>query len=156
MNLEKTGHVWKWYKETYYLQCRFQTWRQIGSDVHRVSAYICCGGVHRDVSSLLPVLFSRGPPRRTSWTQPVQAHCQRGELGWPWCHVFQLSSALQLQLCLHLSLLFGLLVALLQVLHQDSNDNIDQDKLGGENEGHEVDGRDHSVVAGGGFMGTVS
>lgn len=35
------------------------------------------------------------------------------------------------------------------MLHQDGNDNVDQDKLSGQNEGDEVDGRDHSVVAGG-------
>ena len=56
---------------------------------------------------------------------------------------------LQLQLSLQLGLLLGLLVALLQVLHQHGNHHVDQHKLGCQHEGHEVDGRDDGVVAGG-------
>lgn len=56
---------------------------------------------------------------------------------------------LQLQLGLQLGLLLGLLVALLQMLHQHSNHHVDQHELRREHEGHEVDGRDDRVVAGG-------
>lgn len=56
---------------------------------------------------------------------------------------------LQLQLGLQLGLLLGLLVALLQVFHQHGNHHVDQHKLGRQHEGHEVDGGDDCVVAGG-------
>lgn len=56
---------------------------------------------------------------------------------------------LHLQFCLELRLLLRLLVALLQVLHEHGDHHIHQDKLGRQHEGHEVDGRDDSVVAGG-------
>lgn len=56
---------------------------------------------------------------------------------------------LQLQLRLQFGLLLGLLVALFQVLHQHGNHHIDQHKLGRQHEGHEVDGGDDRVVAGG-------
>lgn len=56
---------------------------------------------------------------------------------------------LQLQLSLQLGLLFGLLVAFLQVLHQHSDHHVDQHKLGRQHEGHEVDGGDDCIVAGG-------
>lgn len=56
------------------------------------------------------------------------------------------SGHLQLDLSVHLSILLGLLVALLQVLHQHCHHHVDQDELGDEDEGDEVDGGDDGQV----------
>lgn len=145
-------HTW-WtaeQKKMYHLQGGVQAWSSVGSDVYSVSGYISSGWVHRTIHFLLPVPSSCGPPGGTPRTWPVHARCHRVELGWPRCHFFRLEPVLQLQLRLQLRLLLGFLVALLQMLHQDGDDNVDQDELSGQNKGDEVDGRDHSVVAGGG------
>lgn len=77
------------------------------------------------------------------------------ELGRPRRGVSPLGLELQLQLGLQVCLLLGFLVTFLQVLHQDSDDHVDQDKLSGQDEGDEVDGGDHGVVASAGVMGAV-
>lgn len=52
------------------------------------------------------------------------------------------------QLCFLLHLLqLGLLVAVLQVLHQDGHDHVDEYELSSEHEGDKVDGRDEGKVA---------
>lgn len=133
-----------------HLQLGLQTRSGVYTDVYRVSPYVSGWWVHWPAS----VLSSAGPPRGASRTRPVQAQSQRVELGRP-RHVLHLSSVLQLHLCLKLRLFFGFLVALLQVLHQDSNDYIDQDELSGEDKGDKVDGGDHGVVAGASVLGAV-
>lgn len=60
------------------------------------------------------------------------------------CDCLHFHFQLQLQFCFF----FSFLVTLLQVLHQDSNHHIHQDKLGCQHKRDEVDRRDDGVVTG--------
>lgn len=78
---------------------------------------------------------------------PVQLPALRGHHPAPAAAAGAGSSGhLQLDLSIHLSVLLGLLVALLQVLHQHCHHHVDQDELGDEDEGDEVDGGDDGQV----------
>lgn len=78
--------------------------------------------------------------RRCVYFRPqVTRHRRRAEPPFSFLflpHLFFLLHRLQL----------GFLVAVLQVLHQDGDNHIDQHKLGGEHEGDKVNGRDEGKV----------